>query len=67
MEPWYPVVIGSVIFFYIQSFIRNMKLYLQSGKTLGWNDMFTVILPIVHVGIEPTASRLEGGRSIQLS
>jgi hypothetical protein len=46
MEPWYPVVIGSVIFFYIQSFIRNMKLYLQSGKTLGWKDMFTVVLPL---------------------
>ncbi len=60
MEPWYPVVIGSVIFFYIHSFIRNMKLYLQSGKTLSWSDMFTVILPLtdpprmVGVGVEPT-------------
>jgi hypothetical protein len=63
MEPWYPVVIGSVIFFYIQFFIRNMKMYLQSGKTLGLQDMFS----ITHMGLEPMTSRLEGGRSIQLN
>jgi hypothetical protein len=63
MESWYPIVIGSVIFFYIQLFIRNMKLYLQSDKTLGLQDMFST----AHMGLEPMTSRLEGGRSIQLS
>lgn len=40
MESWYPVVIGSVIFFYVHLFIRNMKLYLESGKTLTITDVF---------------------------
>jgi hypothetical protein len=40
MEPWYPVVIGSVIFFYIHSFIRTMRLYLDSGKTLTLTHVF---------------------------
>jgi hypothetical protein len=46
MEPWYPVVIGSVIFFYVHFFIRNMKVYLESGKTLAITDVFTSILPV---------------------
>lgn len=62
MELWYSVVIGSVIFCYIQLFIRNMKLYLESDKTLSIVDLFTT-----HMGLEPMTSRLEGGRSIQLS
>jgi hypothetical protein len=62
MELWYSVVIGSVMFAYIQLFIRNMKLYLESNKTLTIVDLFTT-----HMGLEPMASRLEGGRSIQLS
>jgi len=40
MEPWYPVVIGSVAFFYIHSFIRNAKLYKQSKNTLTWGELF---------------------------
>lgn len=31
MEPWYPVVIGSVIFSYIHLFIWNMKQIGESG------------------------------------
>lgn len=45
MESWYPVVIGSVIFFYVHFFIRNMKLYLESGKTLELKDALSVFLP----------------------
>lgn len=32
MEPWYPVVIGSVIFSYIHLFIWNMKTKLGESK-----------------------------------
>jgi hypothetical protein len=39
MEPWYPYVIGSVAFFYIQCFNKNAKMYLDSGKTMTWYDL----------------------------
>jgi len=46
METWYPFVIGAVAFFYIHSFNRIARLYLESGKTLSWSDFFTIVLPI---------------------
>lgn len=38
MDPWYPVILGTVIFFYITFFNRNAKLYLGSDRTLTWSD-----------------------------
>ncbi len=68
MESWYAFVIGTVAFFYIQSFNRIAKLYLESERSIAWNDFFTKVIPLTtRMGIEPMASRLEGGRSIQLS
>jgi hypothetical protein len=49
MEPWYPYVIGTVAFFYIQSFNRNAKMYLESGKTLSWSDFLAKVIPIQEV------------------
>jgi hypothetical protein len=49
MEPWYPFVIGTVIFGYIQSFNRITKIYVENGKTLEWRDFFTVVLPVQNV------------------
>ncbi len=46
MEPWYPIVIGTVIFLYIHSFNRTAKLYLDSNKSLTFEDFFTKIIPI---------------------
>jgi hypothetical protein len=46
MEPWYPFVIGTIIFAYIHSFNRSANLYFESGKTLEWRDFFTVVFPI---------------------
>ncbi len=46
MESWYPYVIGGVAFFYVQSFNRIARVYLESGKTLSWADFFTVVLPV---------------------
>jgi len=46
MEPWYSVVIGTVAFFYIHSFNRNAKIYLESQKTLEWSEFFTKIVPL---------------------
>jgi len=46
MKTWYPLVIGTVMFLYIQSFNRVAKLYFESNKTLGWRDFFTVVLPL---------------------
>jgi hypothetical protein len=38
MDLWYPVVIGSVMFFYINFFNKNAKMYLESGRTLSWDE-----------------------------
>lgn len=46
MESWYPFVIGTVIFFYIQSFNRVAKIHLESERSLVWNDFFTKVVPI---------------------
>lgn len=46
MGTWYPIIIGTVMFLYIQSFNRVAKLYFESNKTLGWGDFFTVVLPL---------------------
>ena len=46
MEPWYPYVIGTVAFFYIQSFNRNAKMYLESDKTISWDKFFTHVIPL---------------------
>jgi hypothetical protein len=58
MELWYSVVIGTVAFLYIQFFNRTAKKYIESDRNLSL---------ITHMGFEPMTSRLEGGRSIQLS
>jgi len=49
MDLWYPFVIGTVMFLYIQSFNRIAKLYFKSGKTIEWRDFFTVVLPLSNV------------------
>ena len=54
MESWYPYVIGTIIFVYIQSFNRIARLYLESGRSLVWKDFFTQVIPMVAVGFEPT-------------
>ena len=46
MESWYPFVIGTIIFLYIQSFNRVAKIHLESQRSLEWKDFFTVIIPI---------------------
>ena len=46
MESWYPFVIGTVVFFYVHSFNRIARMYIQSEKTLSWNDMFTKVIPV---------------------
>jgi hypothetical protein len=46
METWYPIVIGTIAFLYIQSYNRVAKMYIQSDKTLSWNDLFTKVIPI---------------------
>ena len=46
MESWYPYVIGTVAFFYIQSFNRVAKMYFESEKSLSWNDLFTKVIPV---------------------
>jgi hypothetical protein len=46
MEPWYPFVIGTVAFFYIQSFNRIAKMHLESGRSLEWSDLFTKVIPL---------------------
>lgn len=43
MELWYSIVIGSVIFLYIQSYNYTAKLYLESDKTLTLQDVFHLI------------------------
>lgn len=48
MESWYSFVIGIVAFCYIKSFNRNAKLYLESEKTLSWNDLFTKVVPVLQ-------------------
>ncbi len=45
----YPIVIGTVIFTYIQSFNRFAKLYKSSGNTLDWND-FIGLLSYTRIG-----------------
>jgi len=49
MDSWYPFVIGTVMFLYIQSFNRIAKMYFESGKTIEWRDFFTVVLPLSNV------------------
>ena len=46
MEPWYPFVIGTVAFFYIQSFNRIAKLHLDSDRSLEWSEFFTKVIPL---------------------
>lgn len=46
MESWYAVVIGTVVFVYIHSFNRIARLYLESDKSLSFNDFFTTVIPI---------------------
>lgn len=46
MELWYSIVIGTVIFAYIHSFNRIMKLHLETDGGLMLSDMFTKIIPI---------------------
>jgi len=46
MEPWYPFVIGTVVFCYVKSFNRVARMYMESEKTLSWNDMFTKVIPV---------------------
>ena len=46
MQPWVPYVIGTVAFFYIQSYNRVAKLYFESDKTLSWEDFFTKVVPL---------------------
>lgn len=45
MELWYSLVIGTVIFLYVQFFNRNMKVYLESDK-----QMPVTFLNILGVG-----------------
>ena len=46
MKLWYSVVIGAVIFAYIHSFNRIMKMHLEKEEGLLLSDMFTKIIPI---------------------
>lgn len=46
MESWYPFVIGTIIFLYIQSFNRIAKIHLESDRSLLWNDFLTKVIPI---------------------
>ena len=47
MELWYSLVIGTVIFLYVQLFNRNMKVYLDSGKELPFT--FVNMLGLGHL------------------
>jgi hypothetical protein len=38
MELSYPIVIGTVIFFYIKFFNKNAKMYLESERTMTWSE-----------------------------
>jgi hypothetical protein len=46
MESWYAFVIGTVAFFYIHSFNRIAKLYLESDRSIAWNDFFSKVIPL---------------------
>ena len=46
MEYWWPYVIGTVAFFYIQSFNRIARMYFESKKTISWNEFFTKVIPV---------------------
>lgn len=48
MESWLPYVIGTVMFLYVQSYIRVAKMYFASEKTLSWNDFFTKVVPVAN-------------------
>jgi len=41
-----PYVIGTTIFLYIHSYNRVARMYLESEKTLSWNDFFTKVIPV---------------------
>ena len=64
MEYWYPYVIGTVAFFYIQSFNRIAKMYFESEQTLSWNELFTKVIPI-----SPTQDRtgVSGFKALHLN
>lgn len=49
METWVPYVIGTIMFLYVQSYIRVAKMYFESEKTLSWNDLFTKVIPISSI------------------
>jgi hypothetical protein len=49
MELWYSIIIGTVIFAYIHSFNRIMKLHLAQDGGLTLGDMFTKIIPISQI------------------
>lgn len=46
MKYWLPYVIGTTIFMYIHSYNRNARMYLESGRTLSWNEFFTKVTTI---------------------
>lgn len=46
MELWYSIVIGTVIFMYIQSYNRIAKMYLENDKNLTFQDFFSKIIPL---------------------
>jgi len=46
MESWYPYVIGTIIFLYIQSFNRVARIHLESNRSLEWSDFFKKVIPI---------------------
>lgn len=46
MESWYPFVIGTIMFLYIQSFNRIARMHLESDRSLDWSDFFTKVIPL---------------------
>jgi hypothetical protein len=46
MELWYSIVIGTVIFAYIHSFNRVMKIHLEKEEGISFSDLFTKVIPI---------------------
>jgi hypothetical protein len=46
MKNWYPYIIGTIMFLYVQSYNRVARIYLESGKTLAWSDFFTKVVPL---------------------
>ena len=48
MEWWYSVVMGIVLYLYMMVFNRVTRIYYESGRTLGWSDFFTRVLPVTN-------------------